>query len=471
MIPIKVSPSSLPRVMVCGASAVEAANYDDPPGLAAEIGTEKHHALMLAHIHGDSEADSAIASSVLIKDHRDALNQVLTAKGQMLKLWGGKAPDDLQVERKLNMNPLGMPPTGRENEWQADYSWTDDKHGHVLDYKSGTTEYAAPDENDQGFSYLSRMVIEDDLEGGYFHICQPQKFGSVQSSKFISREQLEKWSAGVTHHLKALKSGLAVYSPSPEACGWCPARRDCEAAKGQTQERKDARDSVKAEALALGDAGGEALQVRTGLPEFILALDDATVREANKLEASANMYDVITADNQEEVGRLLNLITKTEKVVEDRRKLGKKPILDLSAAWDGAFKEAGAPLARAKDGLKTRFETYVREVNRLAAEANAKIEAERIAHEKAVALAEKKGKAAPPPPPPSAPVPAPVSSASVKITKVKMFKLKDLEKVPKQYLLTTANEPIIAAAVKAGQIPIGENAWIKVWIEDKVSSK
>lgn len=474
---ISVSPSSLDRVVLCGASAVESAKVQAPTTQVQIDGTHRHHALGLAIIQGEADAKEYLAEQKV-----SGINNVLTAKGQLNDVWGGQLPAELYIERKFDLAFLGMRSTGRDNEWQGDICWIQERdgerYGYVVDYKSGNTDYGRPEDSQQFKSYLAALVKEENLVGGYVGLLQPAKFAKVQMSGYMDAAGLQDWAAKTSDYLGAIRAGELVastYNPSPEACGWCAVKHTCLAAKDAVQERKDARDEVAAQALALGGASrkGEAIEFRHGLPEIIIALDAETVANAMDLESRALSFgDLKDAKDADDAGKLLQLITKTEGVVEVRRKEGKRPIIDLSRAWDTVFDDGLSPLARAKTALKGKLEKYVLDQEaavKAAEDERLRLEKE---HAKEAAAAAKKGKPAPTPPPPPPPVEPPRAVAGMKKPKkVLKFEILDLTKAPKTFLQTVINEPLVAAAVKAGQIPVGVNKWIKVWEDTLISSK
>lgn len=467
-IEISVSPSSLDRVNLCGASAIEAAKAPKTTSAVQERGTDMHLVLATALVDSD-EAAQALFPLMNISNP-------LTAKGQLNEIWHGTMPETLLVERKHDLTFLGMAPTGRENEWQSDVEWTEGPHGFVADYKSGTTDYGDVNESHQFRSYLAAKVKEEGLDGGYLALVQPAKFGGVQLSRYFKAEELEKWAFDTKCYLDDIRAGhsvAAAYNPSPKACAWCPAKATCEAAKGAAQERKNERDDVQSQALILGGAAAaQPLELKTNMPEVILALDAETVGNAQDLEAKALGFVEITDANANEAGKLRQLITKTIAVVEDRRKIGKRPILDLSNAWEAIFKDASTPLNAGKDHLSKLLAGYESERFRKIQEAEAKKRKEEEDHRKAVEAAEKKGRPAPPPPPPAAPIAPLAAIAGMKKPKmVKKWEVLNDKKIPKEFQRVIVNDALVATAVEDGQLPLGNHKWIKVWEEPKLSSR
>lgn len=466
---ISVSPSSLDRVNLCGASAVEAARLPKAPSSAVqERGTDMHLVLATALVDSDTAA-------LALFPGRD-MNNPLAAKGQLNELWNKKQPDDLLVERKHDLTFLGMVPTGRENEWQSDAEWTEAKVGYVADYKSGTTDYGDVNESQQFRSYLAAKVRTEGLAGGYLVLVQPAKFAKVQLSRFFTQEELESWSTETKGYLNDIRDGHSVaasYNPSPKACAWCPAKATCEAAKGAAQERKNERDDVQSQALILGGAAAaKPLELKTNMPEVILALDAETVGNAQDLQSKALGFAEITDENADEAGKLRQLITKTLGVVEDRRKIGKRPILDLGNAWEAIFKDASNPLNAGKDHLSRLIAAYDSERLRKAQEAEEQRKKQEEDHRKATEAAAKKGKPLPPPPAPAAPAAPLKAIAGMKKPKmVKKWEVLDEKKIPKQFQRVVINEAQVDAAVADNQLPLGNHKWIRVWEEASISSK
>ena len=466
-----LSPSIFHRARLCPGSVNLSDTLPPTQSISADRGTAMHYALQSALV----ARDTTILHESGLQDLEE-VDLCLKAYEQICRI----LPDDtdVAVEYKVDLKPWGFEETGRKNEHCIDIAWIDGDVGYIVDFKSGKTPVQRADCNEQNLTYAVPFAKKHKLKKVVGSICQPRIFDVLDTAVY-DKAQLEQHDETMSIVSELVNQG-GNFNPSDDACEWCRAKGICNARKNLLQEMKQNKEIQELEVVETIEAPERAITVVAdkSIVEPIVIMNQMAIEKAEQLLGQAMAVEVFNDKDADEAGTLLQQITKFEGAVERQRKKVKAPVLELGKKVDEVAKQALAPLRVGKDELKA-------ELNRYISEQREKEEAEaQKAVEEARKRAEDADKAEGDPSDKKTPqnssqaeIQAPVARvqpvkkkiANVKVKTVTEWRVPDIEKVPKMFMISKTNDPLIDAAVKDGQLDDAD--WIEITRTEKVISK
>jgi len=218
----KYSPSQLSRILQCPASA--SAPKDSTSSSYAEEGTLLHEVVeqgLREHLNGRSWG-SLFKSKGLTPDQYSAVEECMLYALDIIAKTSNCTPI---IEERVYI--------ADDCDGTADLILYNDDIVHVIDWKFGQGIEVSAQENVQLMAYavgaLRRLGREDNYhQPVHIHVVQP-RLNNYDVYKTTATE-LDRW----LHHelmpgLELAKSPEAPFSPSIEACRWCPNKSTCPA--------------------------------------------------------------------------------------------------------------------------------------------------------------------------------------------------------------------------------------------------
>jgi hypothetical protein len=337
----------------------------------------------------------------------------------------------------------------------------------------------------------------------YLVISQPS--GSVKESyrdALFPASVFPQWETQIQMAIVDASVIGATATPGPHC-----KRSFCEAGKHgvcpEFEKYKEGKDAEKTEMVqrqaAFATGGTMPVVVESPAISFpIVVISEEAIARANDLLDQAEKGLVLDQDTANQMGLLLNEITKFEGQIEVSKGVAKRPVIDLGKAIEEAAKQALVPLREAKTKAQERLTTWKAsedrkrlqaeiEANRLKVQAESEANAARLkkeaaerqareattaeAREKARQEAEKQAniqaaqqqaaKAV------QVPVAAPIKIAGVKTKQVPEWEILDFSKMPDTY--KAVDEKMLKTAIEAGKVNEKDD-WIKITWVDKASS-
>lgn len=457
---LKISPSKLPRVWECTGFPFLAQGIEETISAYAEMGVMAHVCTLGAVKAGDP---SEVMNLVDGFDESKGITFEIARKWEEHAcIMLGVITTTPLIEVKLaELQDLGMVPSGREGEHQADLVWLDEDCStwNILDYKSGKTAVPHPKENKQLWAYGWALMKREGLLNGSgsvrLWIYQPE-VGSEPIAFLVPMEAIRAFGEECKAKIKEAEAGGQL-KEGPH-CTYCPVQKakTCPLINNRKDNRREVVDMAKATA-------SEALAPLTEIQSIPKLAEEIEIPAAVK-EALAGLVVreseilAVSQGNMQSASDLLKEVGIFETKVDEARAVTKKPFMEAGKAVDAAFKTVLDPLKNLKDGLKGKLQSFleIQERARRQEEARQKEEQDRIAKElaakeaaanklkgaakakaeaEAQKLREEQAQAS------IVQAPAPVMKPSgVAVKEVFWFKIPDFRKIPERYLLPFQGE-------------------------------
>lgn len=511
---IHVSASGLERDWNCtGAPLLREGLPKEPPSAAGTLGTFKHKVVLGAVQAGDPAevfnlADDSEATFDQVKELEEHAKTLLEVFAETRP--SKPAP---YIETKLvELEELGMVPTGREGEFQCDMAWEGTNFFSVLDYKSGKTPVEVKGNKQlmaYAWAWMKKLGLLNSDKPVMLWIYQPEVH-SWPSNHLVQMEELRKFGSDCAGKIMEMETGGQL-AEGPW-CIYCPVDRAkaCPLKQQGRERRQEVKESAKTQAAEIGQALSEVVSMEQkvdqllNLPkvaadiripeEVVFSVERALRTEADMLAVDkGNALDA--SDHLKVVGTLADKLEEVEM-------LTKKPYADAKKAVEDAFRQMRDGLKAAKLSLKNKIATHLQieerkrqaelqrqkeEQDRIARELKAKEEAAaklsgqaaKKAQEEAQALRNAAAEAS------VVKTPPPVKASGVKLKEEYSFVIPQVGKIPDRYLLKqegplehkgTATVKIVevdfatmAKDAKAGRLDKAD--WVEVTVTSGVSAK
>jgi hypothetical protein len=459
---IHVSPSGLERAMECTGFPVLAEGIPKAPqSQHAALGTKAHKAVLEDVRTGDPGA-TVLGDGFEDVDFETTEKWTRHAEYLLGLAYNRVKGSEIMLERKLPaLQELGMVPSGREGEHQADMVWVTSNRWNVLDYKSGKGAIEVKD-NRQLMAYAWAVMKEEGLlqsqETVTLWIYQPE-LGKDATSWDVPMELLRAFGKeAAAKILEAEEGGQLKEGPW---CTYCPVgdAGACPLVGGKKDRRSDVVTLAKAEAAELAQALERDISMKESmalsLPESAadIVIPLAVKQKVDALIAKEAAILAVDRGNVEEVAGLLKEIGLVADKWEDAEAMAKWPYAQAKKAVEDAFDPGEKGLAAAKLSLKAKYNNHlaIEERKRQAIIAQQKAEQDKIARDLAEAAAKaEKAKGAKkaeleaeaqklreqqavasvrrdPPPAPKV--------AGIAVAEVWTFDIPDVTKIPARYLI------------------------------------
>jgi len=232
LVKIKLRSSALPRIGVCGGSAVVPGIVLDISDIPAELGSAVHDVCMVMAREGLTTIPEL---SPFLEKYPGIMKEGLFEDFKILCYCAAKLLN--KIRERVNITFIEMKVKATLGPWSLTGTpdiggETMNKEGEVegldvLDYKSGRNQHCY---RDQLMGYLySLMVLRPTAKWGRAAVAwiRDQVIVPIRSTVTgktkISREEIMAWAEDMIEHVKR-----GAYTPG-EACYFCPSAPDCKA--------------------------------------------------------------------------------------------------------------------------------------------------------------------------------------------------------------------------------------------------
>lgn len=232
-----LSASSCERWWNCPGSIKACENIPNPPNIYTATGTVAHSLAELALKHPKMKLEGQLGV-VKIQDgfevtiDEDMIDSVYQYRDYVLDIWEKEGQPTIQLEVKIQLIEVNEVMFGTSDCVMV----IPFKKVHIFDFKNGKGKRVSAWENKQLLYYALGVMLKEDCTEFEIHICQPgiedgfTSYSGTSDDIYAFHKELEE-------KAKEALSPKAPLNPGDWCKGtFCPARTNCPALRGLSQE-------------------------------------------------------------------------------------------------------------------------------------------------------------------------------------------------------------------------------------------